>query len=97
MLEDVKLEVHDFSSSSAFPFTFDTKVAGGGTIKLDGKAGPLDPVDVAASPLGATIDVDKLDLAGTGLMQSAPAISGLIGFHAAVAIRRQDAHTCRGS
>jgi AsmA protein len=84
VLEDVKLEVRDFSNSTAFPFTFDTKVAGGGTIKLDGKAGPLDAVDVAASPLGATLDVDKLDLAGTGLMQNAPAISGLIGFHAAV-------------
>ena len=89
VLEDVKLEVRDFSSSSAFPFTFDTKVAGGGTIKLDGKAGPLDPVDVAASPLGATLDVDKLDLAGTGLMQNAPAISGLIGFIGR-AIRRQN-------
>ncbi len=84
VLEDVKLEVHDFSSSSAFPFTFETKVAGGGTVKLDGKAGPLDAVDVAASPLGATLDVEKLDLAGTGLMQNAPAIAGLIGFHAAV-------------
>ena len=51
VLEDVNLEVHDFSTSSAFPFTFDTKVAGGGAIKLDGKAGPLDAVDVAASPL----------------------------------------------
>jgi AsmA protein len=84
VLEDVKLEVRDFSSTSAFPFTFDTKVAGGGTVKLDGKAGPLDAVDVAASPLGATLDVDRLDLSGTGLTQNAPAIAGLIGFHAAV-------------
>ena len=92
MLEDVKLEVRDFSAGSAFPFTFATKVAGGGAIKLDGKAGPLDPVDVAASPLTATLDVDKLDLAGTGLLQSAPAIAGLIGFQAALQSDGKSAH-----
>jgi AsmA protein len=82
VLEDVNLEVRDFSESNAFPFTFATKVAGGGTIKLEGKAGPIDAVNVAASPLTATLSVEKLDLAGTGLTQSAPAISGLIGFQA---------------
>ena len=83
-LEDVNLEVRDFSPTAAFPFTFDTKVAGGGAIKLDGKFGPLDAVDVAASPLTASLDVAKLDLAGTGLMQSAPAIAGILGLQAAL-------------
>ncbi|MCU1234874.1 MAG: hypothetical protein JWP63_2841, partial [Candidatus Solibacter sp.] len=81
VLDDVNLEVRDFAVASAFPFTFATKVAGGGTIKLDGKAGPIDSVDVAATPMTASLDVDKLDLAGTGITQSAPAIAGLIGFH----------------
>ena len=80
VLEDVNVEVHDFAAASAFPFTFATKVAGGGTIKLDGKAGPIDAVDVAATPVSANLNVDKLDLAGTGITQSAPAIAGLIGF-----------------
>jgi AsmA protein len=92
VLEDVNLEVHDFSAGSAFPFTFATKVAGGGAIRLDGKAGPLDPVDVAASPLTATFNVDKLDLAGTGILQSAPAISGLIGFQATLESNGTTAH-----
>jgi AsmA protein len=92
VLEDVNIEVHDFAPTSAFPFTFATKVAGGGTIKLDGKVGPLDSVDVAASPLTASFDVDKLDLAGTGVLQSAPAIAGLIGFHAALESNGKSAH-----
>ncbi len=92
VLEDVNLEVHDFSPTGAFPFTFATKVAGGGAIRLDGKLGPLDAVDVAASPVSATFHVDKLDLAGTGLLQSAPAIAGLIGFQAAVASDGKTAH-----
>jgi AsmA protein len=92
VLESVNIEVRDFSAGSAFPFTFDTKVAGGGSIKLDGKAGPLDAVDVAASPLTASFSVDKLDLAGTGLLQSAPAIGGLIGFQADLKSDGKTAH-----
>ena len=84
VLEDVNLEVRDFSPAAAFPFTFATKVAGGGAIKLDGKFGPLDAKDVAASPLTANLDIDKLDLAGTGVTQSAPAIAGLLGLQATI-------------
>lgn len=78
VLEDVNLEVKDFSAATAFPFTFSTKVAGGGTIKLDGKAGPLDPSDAAASPVEANLALDHLDLVATGLTQNAPAVAGLI-------------------
>ena len=92
VLEDVNLEVRDFSPSAAFPFTFATRVAGGGTIKLAGQVGPLDVVNVAASPFTATATVDQLDLAGTGLLQSAPAIAGLIGFQAAMASDGKSAH-----
>jgi AsmA protein len=92
VLEEVNVEVHDFSAAGAFPFTFATKVAGGGAIKLDGKAGPLDSADVAASPLTATFNVDKLDLAGTGILQSAPAISGLIGLQATLESNGNSAH-----
>jgi AsmA protein len=92
VLEDVNIEVHDFSAGTAFPFTFATKVAGGGAIKLEGKAGPLDPVDVAASPLTASFEVDKLDLARTGILQSAPAIAGVIGFQAALESSGKSAH-----
>jgi AsmA protein len=92
VLEDVNIEVRDFSAGSAFPFTFATKVAGGGGIKLDGKVGPLDAVDVAASPVAANFNVDKLDLAGSGVLQSAPGIAGLIGFQAALQSDGKTAH-----
>jgi AsmA protein len=80
VLEDVNLEVHDFAAGSAFPFHFAAKVGGGGAIELEGKAGPLDSADVAASPVTASLKVDKLDLAGSGVTQSARAIAGLIAF-----------------
>jgi AsmA protein len=78
VLNNVNLEVKDFAAANAFPFTFSTKVAGGGTIKLDGKAGPLNPSDTAASPIDANLVLDQLDLVGTGLAQNAPAVAGLI-------------------
>ena len=49
-------------------------------------------MDVAASPLTASFNVDKLDLAGTGILQSAPAIAGLIGFQAALESNGKSAH-----
>jgi AsmA protein len=39
VLDEVNLEVLEFSPTSNFPFSLSTKVKGGGAIKLDGKAG----------------------------------------------------------
>jgi AsmA protein len=78
VLEDVNVEVKDFSPESEFPFTLSTKIAGGGAVKLDGKAGPLDRADTASSPFSVNLNIDQLDLVGTGLAQNAPAIAGLI-------------------
>jgi AsmA protein len=80
VLEQLNAEVRDFSSTSVFPFSLSTKVTGGGDIKLDGKAGPIDPVDVAMTPASASLKVTQLDIAGTGLAQMAPALAGLISF-----------------
>ena len=78
VLDDVNLEVTDFSAATAFPFSLSANVAGGGAIKLNGKAGPVNAADTSASPFTVELNIDKLDLAGTGLTQSAPAIAGLI-------------------
>jgi AsmA protein len=78
VLEDVNIEVKDFSAAAAFPFSFAAKVNGGGTVKLDGQAGPIDAADTSASPFQANLKVDQLDLVGAGLTQNSPAIAGLI-------------------
>ena len=92
VLQDVNLEVHDFAAVNAFPFKFAANVAGGGALKLAGQAGPIDAGDVAASPVTATLNIDKLDLAATGLTENAPAIAGLVGFQAALASNGKTAH-----
>jgi AsmA protein len=82
VLEHVNIQVHDFSSTTPFTFTLASKVAGGGDIKIDGKAGPIDPHDAAATPANATLKVQQLDLAGSGWAQASPSVAGLVSLDA---------------
>jgi AsmA protein len=78
VLEQVNLELRDFSSTSAFPFSLSTKVRGGGALTLDGKAGPINPEDAARTPVNASLKVAQLDLAGSGMTDVAPDVAGLV-------------------
>ncbi|MCE5308165.1 MAG: AsmA family protein [Acidobacteriales bacterium] len=81
VLEKVNLEVKDFARSAEFPFSFDARLAGGGDIKLEGKAGPIDATDVEFTPLSVTLDVAKLNLA-SALGGSVPGIAGIASLQA---------------
>jgi AsmA protein len=80
VLENVGLELRNFSSTSVFPFSFSAKVAGGGEIALEGQAGPLDANDATLTPLSASLKVTQLDLASSGAVAPATGMSGLISF-----------------
>ncbi|MBE0660223.1 MAG: hypothetical protein IH602_21195 [Bryobacteraceae bacterium] len=80
-LENVNVEVRDFAPATAFPFSFQAKVAGGGDVTLEGKAGPTDGTDAALTPLSATLDVKQLNLAAV-LADTAPDISGIASLNA---------------
>jgi AsmA protein len=67
-LEKVDLELRDFSAASAFPFSFRAIKTGGGEIKLDGTAGPLNDRDSSRTPVKAKLVLDKLNLDGNGLV-----------------------------
>ena len=83
VLEQVNLELRDFSATTAFPFSLSTNLAGGGAMKLDGKAGPINSTDAAMTPVSATLHATQLDLAGTGLNDAAPDLAGLVSIDAA--------------
>jgi len=93
VLEQVNAELRDFSSTSEFPFSLSTKVAGGGDITLQGKAGPINQGDVASTPASTSWKVSGLDLAGTGLTQMAPAMAGVISFDGSGSTDGKTAHT----
>jgi AsmA protein len=76
-LEHVSVELRDFSGTAAFPFSLSAQVRGGGTITLDGKAGPINPTDSAMTPVSVTLKVAQLDLARSGMNDVAPDVTGL--------------------
>lgn len=80
VLEQVNLELRDFSADTAFPFTLSTQVAGGGAIQLSGKAGPINPTDAAMTPVHASLTVSQLDLVRSGMTDFAPDLAGLVSF-----------------
>ena len=76
-LEQVNIELRGFSAKSAFPFSLSAQVRGGGTVTLDGKAGPLNPIDSAMTPVSVSLKVTQLDLARSGMNDVAPDVTGL--------------------
>ncbi|MGO9588939.1 MAG: AsmA family protein [Candidatus Acidiferrales bacterium] len=77
---DVNFEASDLSYTSQFPFKFSAKTPGDGSIKVDGKAGPINATDASLTPLSATVDVEHLDLASTGFVDASSGLAGLIDF-----------------
>jgi len=62
-IDDVNIEVKNFSLATQFPFTLSADLPGSGNVKVEGKAGPFAPAGV---PLQASLQVQKLDLAALG-------------------------------
>src|SRR5206468_254328 len=67
-----------FSATSSFPFSLTTDVAGGGSVKLDGKAGPIREADVIATPFDLNLTISSLDLTGSGFVQPSSGIAGIV-------------------
>jgi len=80
--EDVKLEGSDLSYTSQFPFKLSAKGPGNAALKIEGKAGPINPTDSSLTPFSATIDVGHLDLSTTGFIEPSLGIAGVMDFKA---------------
>ena len=78
--EDVTLDVTNLSYSTPFSFRASAKTPGGGTANLDGQAGPINREDATATPFQAHVNATHLDLAATGLVDSASGVRGLADF-----------------
>ena len=75
--DKVNIEVTNFSFTSSFPFKVTAQLPGGGSLNLDGKAGPIDATDAALTPLEAKVSVERLNLAESGFIDPASGISGV--------------------
>ncbi|MFY9531625.1 MAG: AsmA family protein [Candidatus Acidiferrales bacterium] len=76
----VNLEASNLSYTTQFPFKLTAKTPGNGSLKLEGKAGPLNRVDAEETPVDARLEVRNLDLASTGFIDPSSGIAGLLDF-----------------
>jgi AsmA protein len=74
--DKVDISVSDFSFTSSFPFKMTANLPGGGSLNLDGKAGPIDANDASLTPLDAKITVKNMKLEQSGFIDPASGISG---------------------
>jgi len=75
--DKVNIEVKNFSFASSFPFQMSAELPGGGSLNLDGNAGPIPANDAELTPLNAKVRVQKLNLAESGFIDPASGISGI--------------------
>ena len=83
--KNMNLEVSDLSLTSQFPFRMTAKTPGGGTVTLDGKAGPFSVTNAADTPFQATAEVSHLDVASTGFIDPASGLAGVVDFKGTLA------------
>ena len=80
--DKVDLTASNVSPTSKFPVTLTASLPGGGNLKVDGTAGPLDPSDTALTPVNAKLTVNNLNLANTGLLDPSLGLGGLLDLNA---------------
>jgi AsmA protein len=88
--DQVNVKASDLSYTTQFPFELTAATPGNGTIKLTGKAGPLNSQDSAATPLNASLEIKNLDLKSTGFIDPSAGIAGIVDFSGTV---NSDGHT----
>jgi AsmA protein len=92
--DKVEIVVKNFSLTSSFPFQMSANLPAGGSLKLDGNAGPIDATNAAHTPLQAKVTIKQANLAASGFIDPAAGISGIADFDGTVA---SDGHLAKTS
>lgn len=82
--DGVNLDASDLSYTTQFPFQLTAKTPGNGTLKLSGKAGPLNQTDAQQTPLEASLDLENFDATASGFVDPASGIAGVLNFTASL-------------
>jgi AsmA protein len=91
--DKVNITVTNLSLTSAFPFTLTGNLPGGGSVSVDGKTGPIDANNAAATPLEAKLSVKGMKLAESGFLDPAAGISGTADYDGTVTSDGHEAKT----
>jgi AsmA protein len=82
--DKVNLLARNISSTSVIPFTLSAVTPGGGSLELEGKAGPLNSQDSAKTPLDARVNLEHADLSASGLFDPGSGVGGVLDFNGTV-------------
>jgi AsmA protein len=75
--DKVNITASDVSLDSKFPIKVSADLPGGGSLKLQGTAGPVDKTDSALTPVDAKLQVESLNLATTGILDPSLGLGGI--------------------
>jgi AsmA protein len=78
------LTAHDVAMNNSFPVEFSMGLPGGGTMKIDGKVGPVDQKDAALTPQDVKLNIANLNLASTGFLDPSMGLGGIVDMAAAL-------------
>jgi AsmA protein len=79
---NVNLTSRDVAVANNFPVLFTMTLPGGGTMKIDGKVGPVDQNDAAVTPQNVKLTIDNLNLASTGFLDPSLGLGGITDINA---------------
>lgn len=91
--DKVNLTATDVSMNSNFPVVFSMEGPGGGTMKIDGKVGPVDQKDAAFTPQDVKLTITNLNLAATGFLDPSLGLGGLADMDANLVSRNGEMAT----
>ncbi|MGA7295350.1 MAG: AsmA family protein [Terriglobales bacterium] len=78
--QKVNVQVRNFSFAGSFPVVVSAELPGGGSLKLDGTAGPINSTDTTLTPLTAKVSLHKLDLSQSAVVDPTLGIAGSADF-----------------
>jgi AsmA protein len=82
--DHVNVATSDVSTTSKFPIKVSVELPGGGKLKLEGTAGPLDASDTSLTPMDAKLQISSMDLAASGVLAPGAGLGGLLDLDASI-------------
>jgi AsmA protein len=82
--QNVNLVAHNISATTAMPFTLSVSMPAGGSLNLEGTAGPINAADSSKSPLDAKLTLKHVDLGATGFVDANSGVGGILDFDGSV-------------
>ncbi len=92
--DKVNVAMRNFSFASSFPVTVSVELPGGGSLKLDGSAGPINSTDTTLTPVEAKVTIKKLDLSQSAIADPELGITGSADFDGTLS---SDGHNAKAS